>query len=87
MSKTKVEYTGLRVEMARRRVRRTELAEKIDVHPNTISNWLVGKSDPSLTSVIDALKALGMDSERIYGMRLGELVDEIENGNKKTPAE
>ena len=77
MSKPKLEYTGLRLEMARRRVGRTQLAERLGVHPNTVSNWLVGNNDPGLASAIEALRALGMSDEQIFEMRLGELVEQV----------
>lgn len=80
----KVTYNGVRAEMARRRVAQTTLAERLEVHYNTVNNWLSGRSDPGLGSVIQALRAIGMTDDQILNMRIGDLVT-IED-EEKAPA-
>lgn len=76
----KVTYNGVRAEMARRRVSQLKLAEMLNVHYNTVNNWLSGRNDPGLGSVIEALRAIGMSDEQILNMRIGDLVMIEDNG-------
>lgn len=79
----RIKYTGVRAEMARREVSQQELARRLDLHYNTVNNWLRGESDPGLGTIIDALLAIGMSLDEILGMTLDELVTVY--GNEKAP--
>lgn len=70
----KISYSGVRAEMARRRVSQQELARALGVHYNTVNNWLRGESDPGLGSVIEALLAIGLTAEDVLNMRLRDLI-------------
>lgn len=70
----RIKYTGLRAEMARREISQRELSRRLDVHQNTVYNWLSGKRPPTLNDVINAFEAIGMDRDDVLGMRLGDLV-------------
>ena len=82
----RVIHSGLRAEMARRKVSQQELAQRLDVHPNTVGNWVRGESDPTIEKLLSAMIALGVSKDDMLDMRLSQIIT-IENGNKKTPAE
>lgn len=86
VSNMKVIYSGVRAEMARRGVSQQKLAELLDVHYNTIGNWLRGEHDPGMANVIQALMAIGISKRDVLDMRVRDLVTVIEDEEQEAPA-
>ena len=82
----KVNYSGIRAEMARRGVKQQDLARKLGVHYNTINNWVWGRHDPGLGALLELLRAIGMGDDEILALQLGDLIT-IEEENEKAPAQ
>ena len=45
-----------------------EVAEKIDVHPNAVSRWETGKTDPAASNLIALCKLYGCSPEYLLGL-------------------
>lgn len=44
------------------------LAEEVDVHPNTIANWLIGKTRPSEGRVQQVAAAVACDADELQDL-------------------
>ena len=82
----KVILNGVRAEMARRGVSQKEVAERLDVHYNTVNNWLAGRYDPGVEGLILVMRAIGMTDTEILDMSLRDLITVQDNGNERAPA-
>ena len=71
----KVKYSGIKAKLVRKGITQADLAQKLGVHYNTVSNWLNGGTSPDMETVISILEKLGHDRDEIMSMKLGDLID------------
>ncbi len=58
---------ALRVRIAERGIRKGWLAEKLEVSPNTITNWCSGRTEPSASSLYELALLLDCTIAELLG--------------------
>lgn len=76
----KLKYNGLKALLVRREITQSELADRMNVHRNTVASWLNGQRSANVEDILAMLQAMGYESDEALNMRLGDLmrVDEEE---------
>lgn len=59
---------NLRYLMDENSLNQTEMAKAINVSQRTISGWLSGQNEPSISAIIDISKFFGVNSDYILGL-------------------
>ena len=61
---------GLKDAIRKANIMQNELAEIIDVSPLTISRWVQGKAEPSLSTVMELSRVLKCKPQELLGLDL-----------------